>query len=128
MMNVTEARGVVGVLIAYYPTKRFERESVEAWAAGLAEFEVVDALAAANELGRTSKFLPSLAELIGATNLARIRRLDEQGTRRLPEPAGGPWITFETWLADYATEAERVIVRRVFPALAAKYGIEAIDA
>ena len=105
-MNLIEGRGVVGVLLAFYPRIRFERESVEAWGTALADYDLDNALAAANELGRTSRFVPTLAELLDATRRARRERLREEPAA-LPAATERPY-PFARFLADYPEMRARV--------------------
>jgi hypothetical protein len=155
MMTLDEARGVVVALAAYFPRASFPEATRLAWAAALGEHDAVDALAAVNDLGRSSKYLPSLAELLEATRTARRDRYARLPERTLPAPGGTavevaraksrlvragaspaddpPWaddtpaegITFGEYLRDHATRDERRTVGRIFPTLAARYGITA---
>jgi hypothetical protein len=119
-MNRRESDAVVACLFAHYPRAAVPADSREAWAYALAEHEFVDGIAAANDLGRTSRYPPSLADLLDATRRLRGERLAERPIGELRQPGA---ITFSRWLAEYATADERKTVRRVMPALAAKYGI-----
>jgi hypothetical protein len=121
MMDYAQARSVVAVLFTYFPREKEPPEATrEAWALGLVDFDAVDALAAANELGRTSRFLPSLAELREAARRMWSARLANKPTHELAEPEG---IGFLEWLSDYATPDMPQRIRRVAPTLAEKYGI-----
>jgi hypothetical protein len=106
-MKFQEARGVVGVLLAFYPRVSLRSESVDAWATALSEFEAPDALAAVNELARASKFFPALAEVLDSTRNARTQRLP--GLRgAAPAADVGEWYPFARFLAEHPEMRPRV--------------------
>ena len=94
------------MLLAYFPRMTLPPETVSAWASGLAPFDIRDAVAAANEIGRQSKFYPALAELIAETKSQRADRLAGEPQPELPEPTG-PFCSFEEFLAANPDMAER---------------------
>jgi hypothetical protein len=104
-MTDVEARQVLAVLLAYFPRMTLPPETVGAWASGLAPFDVRDAVVAANEIGRHSKFWPTLAELIAETKAQRSDRLVSEPQPELP--ASGPFCSFEEFLAANPDMAER---------------------
>jgi hypothetical protein len=106
-VTLHEARGVIGVLLAFYPRASLRAESVDAWATALSEFQTQDALAAVNELGRSSKFFPSLAELLDSTRQASAQRIPRQQASALSGSAG-EWYPFARFLAEHPEMRPRV--------------------
>jgi hypothetical protein len=107
-MDHAKARSVVAALFAYFPrAKEPEEVTLQAWAYALAEYEVVDALAAANELGRSSRFFPSLAELLDATRRARTERIGYERPE-LPSSEPKPY-PFALFLAEHPDIVPRVL-------------------
>lgn len=105
-MTAAEARRVLAVLLAYFPRMTLPPETIAAWASGLAPFDVRDAVGAANEIGRLSKFWPALAELIAETRAQRNDRLAREPQPQLPEPTG-PFCSWDEFLAARPDMAER---------------------
>ena len=147
-MMLEQALGIVASLVAYFPRARIPDESRAAWATALTEHDAIDALVAVNELGRSSIYLPSLAEVLAACRAARRDRLANLPDRMLLAPgrtvaevaraklrlvqAGAspaddpPWtddtpaegVTFGEFLQHHATPEQRRTASRVAPTLA----------
>lgn len=62
-MTKIEASQLVAVLFASYPSAHLERNNVDAYVTGIIDLSANDANAAVTRLRRTSKFLPSIAEI-----------------------------------------------------------------
>jgi hypothetical protein len=66
-MTKTEAMKIVCVLFGSFPNARFNEQNFESYAEGIQELDATTCGAAAQRLIRTSKFLPSIAEIREAT-------------------------------------------------------------
>jgi hypothetical protein len=62
-MTKTEAMKIVCVLFGSFPNARFDEQNFESYAEGITDLDVTTCGSAAQRLIRTSKFLPSIAEL-----------------------------------------------------------------
>jgi hypothetical protein len=62
-MTKTEASQLVAILFGSFPSTHVERRHVDAYVSGIEDLEPQAALEAVNRLRRTSKFLPSIAEI-----------------------------------------------------------------
>lgn len=62
-MTKIEASQLVAVLFASYPSAHLERNNVDAYVTGIIDLSANEANAAVTRLRRTSKFLPSIAEI-----------------------------------------------------------------
>jgi hypothetical protein len=101
-----QALGIVAALAAYFPRSRIADETRTAWAAALAEHDVLDGLAAANALGRSSRFLPALAELLDETRRAQAARIGS--VPALPEQLPEPY-PFALFLAEHPEIKSRLL-------------------
>jgi len=101
-MNETEARQAIGVLTAYYPRDEVPASTVAAWSAALADYDVRDAIGAANVLGADRRFLPSLAEWLVEVRAVRRDRWQREEARALPE---GGYISLAEWRERQGREA-----------------------
>lgn len=84
-MNSTEAKHLISLLVAAFPSARVGDETVSVYESGIADLGAQETQAAIGELIHSSKFLPSVADIRG--EVVRGRRLrheqNESERRRL---------------------------------------------
>lgn len=62
-MTKIEATQLVAVLVGSYPSAHIERTHIDAYVSGIVDLDAKAALSAVDRIRRTSKFLPSIAEI-----------------------------------------------------------------
>lgn len=122
-MRESDAARVVAMVGTYWG-RDIAPDQTALWVREIAPYQLEDGIEAARMLGAASRFLPSLREFIDAIREVRNDRLrSERDARGLP-PGDARYVSFADWIADYATDAQRATVARVFPAVADRYGID----
>jgi hypothetical protein len=115
-MNTQQAKAILALFQAYFPSPKLPDSTVEAWATELMGYDVADAQAAVGELARVEgrRRPVELAEILAGCKRARLRAWEAQQMERAQQALGvGVTCTLQEWLRDYATDAERETVHRL---------------
>lgn len=106
-MNNTDARMCVALLQGYFPRSydQLPESTVEIWASEFEAFEVEDVMVAVQQLGRTSKNLPSLQDVLEEATDARNAR-SMRRRRALPE-GESDGVSFAEYLETHPEMRER---------------------
>lgn len=78
-MTKAESAALVAMLVAAFPGARFGEENAAAYEAGIADISAAEGKAAVDDLVRTSRYLPTVAEI--RAEVVRQRKLRNDHTR-----------------------------------------------
>lgn len=109
-MKQSQARALLAIIAAYWPTPEFSPETRTAWAALLEKqrFGLEDGTNAVLLLAERSKFRPAVSEIIVIASEEWADRMRGETAPTLPAKSMGHGITFARFLHDTPDMAERV--------------------
>lgn len=87
-MTKSEAIETVAMLMACYPTAQFPEGTVAAYEAFLSELELDRTRAAIRDIVRTSRFMPTIADIVSAYEALAPRKPETHYPLFKPAPSG----------------------------------------